>query len=656
MNINYNNNNNNNNDNNDNNLFSTPSEKFEYQNYRCKCSLVPIISMKKDESNEKISFDLICPDNHESKNLPFESLKINIINCKNCGSRKDLYILDDEVICYQCLNKQIALLTEKVENKGLICFKHKKKIVKYCKIHNNYLCDSCECTLLDLDIHNYIEINEFNEDEIQTISDDLNVSESFIEDLSLKLNNFISKAEKLKKNIKNYVEINKKQIQIAKNLIEFYKNSHNVQNYISIKNIINFNDLENFDEYINKYIEKGELILNKFKNFLTLDKLVLKLSNNNKKINLNESEHTITDEENNNNNNNNHFLKRKIKLESSDEDDENDSKLKNSNNFVTPIGDVNIIFNLKNSINFENETITFISLLNKNYLAASTIKGKIIIFNKNHKKIYSFSAHEAQINYLNELSNKNLISCSNDKKIKIFNFNFNFDEENSHKIVDVLKHKRYVNKVIELKNKNLVSISLDKTIKIWNKELNESYLNIHTIDLGTSFCDIIEINSFSYSLLKEDFYVLAGISNTENKLIFFDFETKKEIFSFDNIRVNSKNQILYFYENNLLIAGDKNIYLILDVAGKKELKIIPIGFSANCVNFIFDLVISGDRCGNIHQYKLKNDNLTFINKKKIHGNKQINNILISDECSLMYTCSYINDNSIKIWKIDFEDK
>ena len=349
-------------------------------------------------------------------------------------------------------------------------------------------------------------------------------------------------------------------------------------------------------------------------------------------------------------------MKRKIKLESSDEDDENDSKLKNSNNFVTPIGDVNIIFNLKNSINFENETITFISLLNKNYLAASTIKGKIIIFNKNHKKIYSFSAHEAQINYLNELSNKNLISCSNDKKIKIFNFNFNFDEENSYKIVDVLKHKRYVNKVIELKNKNLVSISLDKTIKIWNKELNESYLNIHTIDLGTSFCDIIEINSFSYSLLKEDFYVLAGISNTENKLIFFDFETKKEIFSFDNIRVNSKNQILYFYENNLLIAGDKNIYLILDVAGKKELKIIPIGFSANCINIIYDLVISGDRCGNIHQYKLKNDNLTFINKKKIHGNKQINNILISDDCSLMYTCSYINDNSIKIWKIDFEDK
>ena len=643
-----------NNNNNDNNLFSTPSDKVEYQNYRCKCSLVPIISMKKDESNEKISFNLICPDNHESKNLPFESLKINIINCKNCGSRKELYILDDEVICYQCLNKQIALLTEKVENKGLICFKHKKKIIKYCKNHNNYLCDSCQCTLLDLDIHNFIDINEFNEDEIKTISDDLNVSESFIDDISLKLNNFISNAEKLKKNIKNYVEINKKQIQIAKNLIEFYKNSHNVQNYISIKNIINFNDLENFDKYINNYIDKGELILNKFKKFLTLDKLVLKLSDNNK--NLNESENTLTDEENdNNNNNNNHFLKRKINLESSDEEeDENDSKLKNSNNFVTPTGDANIIFNLKQSLNFENETITFISLLNKNYLAASTFKGNIIIFNKNYKKIYSFSAHESQINYLNELSNKNLISCSNDKKIKIFNFNFN--EENSHKLIDVLSHKRYVNKVIELKNKNLVSISLDKTIKIWNKELNEGYLNIHTIEFGYSFCDIIEINSFSYSLLKEDFYVLAGISNTENKLIFIDFETKQEIFSFDNIRVNSKNQILYFYENNLLIAGDKNIYLILDVAGKKELKIIPIGFSANCINFIFDLVISGDRCGNIHQYKLKNDNLAFINKKKIHGNKQINNILISDDGSLMFTCSYINDNSIKIWKINFEDK
>ena len=643
------NNNNFNNFNEYNNNFSTPFEITDQQNYRCKCSLVPIISMNMNESKDNFSLDLICPDNHKTKNISFESLKIDRINCKNCGSRRDLYILDDEVICFQCMNKDLALLTEKVENKGLICFKHNQKIVKYCKNHNNYLCNSCQCTLLDLDIHNYIDIDEFNEEEINTISEDLNVSESFVENISSKLNKFISNAEKLKKNIKNYVELNKKQIQIAKNLIQFYKNTHNTQNYISIKNIINFNNLEYFDDYINKYIEKGDKILNKFKNYLSLDKLVLKFSNN-----LNENENYESEEENNNNINN-HFLKRKMKLDSSDEEEENNSKFKSSNNnfFVTPIGDdVNIFFNLKQSLNFEKDTITFISLLNKNFLAAATLKGEIKIFNKNYKKIYSFSAHESQINYLCELSNKNLISCSNDKKIKIFNFDFNF-EENSHKLIDVLEHKRYVFKVIELKNKNLVSISLDKTIKIWNKELNDCYLNIQTIELRISLCDIIEINCFSYSILKEDFYVLAAISNTENKLIFIDYETKKEIFIYENIRVNNKNQILFFYENNLLIAGDKNMYLLLDVSGKREMKIIPISFSANCVSIIYDLVISGDRCGNIHQFKLKDNNLTFIKKKKIHGSKQINCILKSDDNSLLFTCSYINDNSIKIWKVDF---
>ena len=64
-----------------------------------------------------------------------------------------------------------------------------------------------------------------------------------------------------------------------------------------------------------------------------------------------------------------------------------------------------------------------------------------------------------------QLNSGELVSCSYDNTIKLYNIN-----ENEYKVIQTLnEHKEGVNKIIELKNKKLVSCSSDNNIIFYFK-------------------------------------------------------------------------------------------------------------------------------------------------------------------------------------------
>ena len=116
----------------------------------------------------------------------------------------------------------------------------------------------------------------------------------------------------------------------------------------------------------------------------------------------------------------------------------------------------------KNSIN----DIIFYTENNKNYLISVSKDKTIKISDLIEMKIKMIiNIHSNQINYINILNNKNLISCGDDKKIIIFKLDL---KKNKFFIVHQIKnaHNLGIIKVIEIFD-NLLSISFDYQIFLW---------------------------------------------------------------------------------------------------------------------------------------------------------------------------------------------
>ena len=86
--------------------------------------------------------------------------------------------------------------------------------------------------------------------------------------------------------------------------------------------------------------------------------------------------------------------------------------------------------------------------------------------------------------YFTQISNDNIVSCSNDNSIKIFKL----ISETEYRTLQTLNgHSCTVRKVVEDNHNNLISCSDDHTIKIWNyNESNQNYSLTKTIDINDS--------------------------------------------------------------------------------------------------------------------------------------------------------------------------
>ena len=284
------------------------------------------------------------------------------------------------------------------------------------------------------------------------------------------------------------------------------------------------------------------------------------------------------------------------------------------------------------NIAINKEGVYSLLILKDQRIASCSGDKAIRIFNSKTFKIeIEIKEHSNLINFIAQLKNGNLISCSSDETIKIFKL---FDD-NSYKVEQTLnEHKLYVKKVIELNNNFLVSSSLDRTLIIWEKNQNENYIIYCMIEEGYYADNILEIN--------EHVFVY---NNWNNELIFFDYVNCKDIKLIKNIFCSHSNESFLKLNENILLIGGLDFIYIIDLINYENLKQIKIFDWACCIKHLRENIIVVSEGTDLKFYKYVNDDLILVYEKKNVHNQSIKSVIKLNERTIM-TASY--DSLIKI--------
>ena len=302
--------------------------------------------------------------------------------------------------------------------------------------------------------------------------------------------------------------------------------------------------------------------------------------------------------------------------------------------------------NLENTIKINTKSIYCLLILNDGRICSASNDSKINILNKfTYETEITIDIFQNGIYYISQLKNLNLICCSEKiiKIIKILDKN-----KKSNKLFEVIqtlsKHSNIIWKVIELSDNNLISCSSDKTIIIWENK-NNFYKFKYFIPI---FADSVR------SILETKINEIVYTSFYEQKLFFYNLKTRNQIKILSKIFCSGwNNDIFYYNENYIFIGGNLNIYLI-------NIKKYIIINSFETENFILSFLLignnyllTGDNKGNIYQWLFneKEENLSLVSEKKENSSnnleKCIYNIKLIDNKRLI---TATEDSTIKIWQ------
>ena len=200
-----------------------------------------------------------------------------------------------------------------------------------------------------------------------------------------------------------------------------------------------------------------------------------------------------------------------------------------------------------------------VSLLNNGCLVSSSHDRLIKIWKVSFDAfecVKTIEAHDKAILKTIQLSNNRMASCSNDKKIKIF------QSDSPYKELKIIEgHNSGVCSILELSNKKfIISCGFDKTVRFWD---NNTYTCIKIINNISCLNNnsFIEINFFR---------ILVGETNGTISIISTEtFQIENRFFLKENI--NTVLSLLYL-GGGITIAGDLSGNLIqLDI---NECKVI----------------------------------------------------------------------------------
>ena len=126
------------------------------------------------------------------------------------------------------------------------------------------------------------------------------------------------------------------------------------------------------------------------------------------------------------------------------------------------------------TINGSNSGVNSLLLIDKIKLCACFDDGLIKIFDLNdYNCLYKLEGHNSPVLSISLMHNKNIISGSCDKKIKIWEL----INDKYINIKTIEGHEDTIEKVIQLKNGFIVSCSADGKIKFWDE--NNNYKCFH---------------------------------------------------------------------------------------------------------------------------------------------------------------------------------
>ena len=314
--------------------------------------------------------------------------------------------------------------------------------------------------------------------------------------------------------------------------------------------------------------------------------------------------------------------------------------------------DYNKIFHGFNIINktpkhkltkYENSSFYTIIQLQDGRLASGGNDGSIVIYNqKTFEQEMIIKEHTQSIYDLIQLKNGNLVSCSNDdKKMN----EYQIYENNTYKLISQVTVAKYgdkgnnLYKIQELENGEigLVAYNLIIFYLNLNNKLDEDFKIVASDEQIGNYIDMM--------VVKPDELVIVG---GKDKIQFFDIKSRqlKEIISFNrDIRWIPGNVLCMLNERCLCIGGKEKI-TIIDIHNKNIIQEVQHNFVHYCLLKLNDnILLTGSDKGEIIQWEIKENKLTFLNKKEkahqtyIYEIIKFNNFIIS--------CSY--DGSIKVW-------
>lgn len=157
-------------------------------------------------------------------------------------------------------------------------------------------------------------------------------------------------------------------------------------------------------------------------------------------------------------------------------------------------------------------------------------------------------AHEDSVTYISVSENNELISASDDGKVKIWSVN----KDNLYLKKTLEVSERYAKKAIEISEEGIGACSLDGKIRFWSR----SYEKIAEIECGMQVWSFLE--------LKNGRYIISGVRyKDEGKLQIFERKTYKKISEMKDIFFSSYNGLEEIVSRRVfLVGGDHRITII----------------------------------------------------------------------------------------------
>ena len=289
--------------------------------------------------------------------------------------------------------------------------------------------------------------------------------------------------------------------------------------------------------------------------------------------------------------------------------------------------------------------IYLLKLKTGNLITCSQDK-EINIFEKNtFNLLLSWTGHFNSINCICELDDSRLVACSDDKRISIWKYDIS-SKKVKQEIIFVA-HNSFINKVICLNDGNFASCSEDKFIHIWYP--NPPYEKICTLSGHIS-----EVTSMIQ--LKNNIIVSTSSKNNDGILKLWTLEliiAKDGKMEYDLIKEETMHDIFCHCINSLIDINDDKIA----IGGYKIIRIVNVNtkqilLNIECHNSLISaLTLMNDVC---IVAASEEGNITIFNKvnyKFLKTVESAHDMIIFSLCCLddNTLCSASKDGVIKVW-------
>ena len=303
----------------------------------------------------------------------------------------------------------------------------------------------------------------------------------------------------------------------------------------------------------------------------------------------------------------------------------------------------NSLSNNFKTLKYHFDIINYLDKLKNGKLVSCSDDKSLKIYKENTFEVQlSIEEHSKRINSFTQLRDGRIITCSADHTMKLIKL----IGDNSYQIDQTLNgHYGDVYKIIETKENELISISKDKTMKVWilNKNNNFEYITTIVFQNKNSNCNILKLNDKEF----------VTSSCQDECLKFWNLNNYSFIMSIDNIKTPWPLKTLTLLEKDILCVGggrSTGFYFIKISTHQIEKNIVLPKVIWSINKGLDDLLLCSieDKSGNnsLVKYRYESGNLIkTVEKEKAHENIIYSFVELKDGI----IASGGKDSLIKLW-------